>query len=392
MPFMTPLEFSESVRSVHALNPLSALYQNFLRQGRAVLDLTLSNPTQAGFDYLKEPWICRLEDSRNRFYDPDPHGLLEAREAIRGYYLQKGVMLDPRQIFLTAGTSEAYSFVFRLLAGPGDRLLAPAPSYPLLGDLAQLSRLEVDRYPVVHGQAAWRIPAPVSEISEKTKAVLWVHPNNPTGNYVHPEENQAFPFSLPRIADEVFLDFPLAENQPAGATFAGASDGLTLTLSGISKVLGLPQMKLAWIVVSGPQSKREAAIENLEILADTYLSVSTPVQRALPGWMAHLPEIQNEIRSRVRRNLKTLRSLSQGREAVRLLEGDAGWVVSLRLPASRTDEAWALELLERAGVLTHPGYLFDFREDSHLVISLLVPPKIFDEGAARLLETVAKNR
>ncbi len=356
-----------------------------------ILDLTVSNPTKCGFQYLKADLLQTLTDSKNLNYDPDPRGLASAREIICRYYERRGIRVTPDRVFITAGTSEAYSFIFKLLFETGDFLLAPQPSYPLLDYLASLHDIGIKRY-ALSPQKNWEINlAGHYELKETDpKAVLIVNPNNPTGNYLHaPELAELNIFCKNRntaiISDEVFFDFPLTENRPASAvSCAGNRHSLAFTLSGISKILGLPQMKFSWIVVSGPEELAKEAVKRLEVISDTYLSASTPAQNAAAAWFSNESIIQAEILQRIRNNYLTLQNHFGQGGAVRLFPVQAGWHAPLQLPSRHTDEEWACMLLEKTRALAHPGYLFDFSEGSFLVLSLIIPENQFREGVEKI--------
>ncbi|MBN1687550.1 MAG: pyridoxal phosphate-dependent aminotransferase [Candidatus Omnitrophica bacterium] len=387
--------FSSKTGWATSPNELALLLERLKRKGQAILDLSVSNPTQVSFKYLHPTLFEAFGKTKNLVYEPDPHGLKDARRSIQDYYAEKGISLSKDQIFLTANTSEAYSFVFRLLTVPGDTLLAPQPSYPILDYLADLHDLKLLRYPLDEARN-WQTDHGFFQNLDwkKIRVLLVVHPNNPSGNYVSENDQrmiEAFSkeLSIPVIADEVFFDYTLKEKfQPK--SFAGSENILTFTLSGISKVLGLPQMKLSWIIVSGPEEARKEAIRRLEIISDTYLSVSTPIQHALPDWMEKREAIQHEILTRLGNNLKKLRALSAGQNQVKVYEPEGGWVAVLELPDHRSDEAWALEILQREKVLVHPGYFFDFEKSPYLVLSLLTREDIFEEGVRKLIHSVSE--
>jgi aspartate/methionine/tyrosine aminotransferase len=358
-----------------------------------VLDLTESNPTRCGFSFYSGGLLEPLSDRANLVYEPDPGGLPEARRAVCRYYAEKGITVRPEQVFLTAGTSEAYSYLFRLLADPGEKIAVPVPSYPLFHYLADLSDTGIAEYPLVY-EDGWRADRAALEkaAGEDVRALIVVNPNHPTGHFTGGGE-KAFLARFCRergmavISDEVFLDFPL-EQGARPESFAGNGETLTFTLSGISKVLGLPQMKLSWIVVSGPEDERREAAARLEMIADTYLSVNTPSQRALSPWLAARHPLLREIGDRLAGNLETLaRAVAASRRA-RLLRAEGGWYAILALEGPRTDEAVALELLEKEGVLVHPGYLFDFEAGSYIVLSLLPASEDFSEGVRRLARSL----
>ncbi len=342
-------------------------------------------------------------------YDPDPRGRRSAREAIAGYYAARGVRVDADRLVLTTGTSEAYSYLFRLLCDPGDEVLAPAPCYPLFDYLADAECVRLVQTPLVFDER-WQLDLAMLEaaISERTRALLLVHPNNPTGHYTSQAEAEAI-FDICRrheialIVDEVFLDYPLIDvandvvddlaDQDAISFLARPTDALVFVVSGISKILALPQMKLAWIAVAGEEENevttdRNVALERLEVLADTFLSVSTPVQVALPLWLRQDKAIQKEIAARIRQNLATMDDLlaRQATRWVSRLRVEAGWYAILRVPSLETDEEMALRLLER-GVLVHPGRFFGL--PGWLVVSLLTTQHEFAAGVRLLLEVVA---
>jgi alanine-synthesizing transaminase len=371
-----------------AQNRFSAALERLRSSGREVLDLTESNPTRCGFVYDPE-WLRALGDPRGLVYEPQPKGLLAAREAICAYYRERGVGVDPEQVILTASTSEAYSFLFRLLCDAGDEVLVPAPSYPLFEFLGSIQDVKLVTYPLIYDHG-WQLDqhSLAAAISGRTRAVLVVHPNNPTGSFVKPGDMGALDLCAERqvalIADEVFLDYSLAT--PA-SSFAGEHAGLTFTLSGISKICCLPQMKLAWIVASGPPQQVKEALARLEIIADTYLSVSTPVQLALPDFLARKSSIQQQVHERISANLAELDRQLRQHSTVRRLALEGGWYAVLRVPVTRSDEELAIELLERPGVVVHPGHFYDFLADGYLVLSLITKTEVFGEGLGRALES-----
>lgn len=340
------------------------------RAGRELLDLTQSNPTQAGIDYpLDELASAMARSARNR-YDADPRGLRSAREALG----------HPDDIILTASTSEAYSFLFKLLCNAGDNVITATPSYPLFEHLAGLELIEL-RHFALELHRRWELYAShVRGIADgRTRAVIVVNPNNPTGSFVTPaEQNALAAIGLPIISDEVFLEYG-----SGGRSFV-RDDVLTFTLGGLSKSCGLPHYKLGWIRVSGPGKAQ--ALEALELIADNYLSVSTPVQAALPDLLRAGATIRQHIQQRVSRNLDRLNVRTRNARSVQLLPVEGGWSAVLRVPRIKTDEELAIELIEERGVLVQPGYFFDFPDDGFLVVSLLTQPDIFDEGIACLLQ------
>ncbi|MDP9170200.1 MAG: pyridoxal phosphate-dependent aminotransferase [Acidobacteriota bacterium] len=372
-------------------NPLSILLAEKRRNGAAILDLTQSNPTRAGLEYPGEELLAALADPRGLLYEPDPHGLLAAREAVSGYYAQRGVDVPASRILLTASTSEAYSYLFKLLADPGDEILVPRPSYPLFDYLAAMESVQVIQYPLCY-DGVWHIDfdALASVITPRTRAIVVVNPNNPTGSYLKRTEWERLQtFGLPILSDEVFSDFGFAPDPTRVATLTGSSGVLTFAMSGLSKIAGLPQMKLGWIAAGGRD--HTAALEGLEWIADTFLSVATPVQWALPRILAASATVQEQIRQRTRTNLEHLRErTSGGASPCRCLHAEGGWYAVLEVPRIRTEEEWALCLLAEDDVLVQPGFFYDFEAEAFLVLSLLTPPPVFAEGLRRILDSAGR--
>jgi len=382
-------------------NRLSKQLEERRRRGLPVLDLTESNPTRCGFDYDVQEVLGALTDARSLTYDPDPRGPLASRLAVVDYYAERGAELTPEQLFLTTSTSEAYSFVFRLLADPGDNVLVPRPSYPLLDFLARLDSVELNSYSLVYDQG-WQIDLGSVEraMTPRTRAIVVIHPNNPTGSYVRPEERQALleccsKRQLALVADEVFFDYALgpeaAEGNRRAASHAEACDALTFTLSGLSKISALPQMKLAWVVVSGPGEILRDVVTRLELIADTYLSLSLPLAHALPRLLELRRSMQPQVLKRVRSNLRRLDEQISPASPVTRLKAEGGWNAILRLPSTQSDEDWAIELLREDGVLVHPGHFYDFASEGFLVVSLLTKPATFEEGTAKVLARVWRS-
>jgi len=370
-------------------NPLSILLAEKRRSGAAILDLTESNPTRAGLDYPGAELLAALADSRALLYQPDPRGLLAAREAVAGYYAQRGVEVPAARILLTASTSEAYSYLFKLLADPGHEILVPRPSYPLFEYLAAMESVRAIPYPLRY-DGGWHIDfdALTSAITFRTRAIVVVNPNNPTGSYLKRAEWERLrTFGLPILSDEVFSDFGFAADPDRLTTLAGRSDTLTFSMSGLSKIAGLPQMKLGWIVAGGPE--HAAALEGLEWIADTFLSVATPVQWALPRILAASAPVQEQIRLRTCANLEFLMGRAAG-SPCRCLHAEGGWYAILEVPRIRTEEEWALGLLAEGDVLVQPGFFYDFEAEAFLVLSLLTPPAIFAEGLGRILDSAGR--
>jgi len=376
-------------------NRLTEMLQARRRAGLPIIDLTESNPTRCGIQYPADDILAALSAPESLIYEPSAKGLLPAREAVVAYYAEKGVTVDPEQILLTASTSEAYSFLFRLLANPGDRVLVPRPSYPLFDFLATLNDVALDAYPLTYS-AHWRVDlAALRElVTPRTRAVLVVNPNNPTGSFLQRDEltdmiELCRAHGLALVSDEVFADYPFAPNPDHVVSVAETSDVLTFALGGISKLLGLPQMKLAWICATGPAEALNDALARLEIIADTYLSVNTPVQRALPRWLALRDKLTEQILTRVLTNRHYLVDRTRPPHACQCLEAEGGWYAVVRVPRTRSEEELVLELLDQDSVLVHPGYFFDFDVEGYLVVSLLPPPEVFREGIGKILKRSA---
>jgi aspartate/methionine/tyrosine aminotransferase len=341
-----------------------------------LLDLTNSNPTKAGLPYPLDELADVMGRAARAAYDPQPLGIASAREAVA-----RQLACDAADIVITASTSEAYSFLFKLLCDPGDAVLTAKPSYPLLEHLAALELIELHYFPLEFHKR-WEVdPGRIHDaLTERTRAVLVVNPNNPTGSYVTAAEQDAIVrLGLPVISDEVFHPFAFGDAAP---TFA-RDDILTFTLGGLSKSAGLPHYKLGWIRVSGPG--KSAAIDALELIADNFLSVATPVQVALPELLKIAPRIRGAIHSRTSANLAALQATIANYAAATVLPVEGGWSAVIRVPRVESDEALALRLIEEHGVVVHPGYFFDFDADGYIVVSLLTEPEIFNEGIARII-------
>ncbi len=358
-------------------------------RGVQVIDLTESNPTRAGIEY-PPGLLDALADPRALTYEPNPLGLPSARAAVAADFARRGLTVDPATIALTASTSEAYSLLFKLLCDAGDEVLVPRPSYPLFEHLAGLESVTAVPY-TLEGHGSWRID--VASLGEafgpRTRAVLVVSPNNPTGSWLHRADLADLSAlcadrELALIGDEVFADYPLGES-PYKASVLEQRDVLTFALGGLSKSAGLPQVKLGWIAVAGPTSKVTPALQAYEVIADTYLSVSTPVQVAAPALIERGETVRASIRARTRRNLDVLRAKVKAFPALAVLPVEAGWSAIIQVPSFRSEESLVLDLLERDHVLVHPGYFFDFPSEAFVIISLLVEPRAFDAGIARVL-------
>ena len=376
-------------------NPLAQLLENKKSARTKIIDLTESNPTKCGLGGGAEQ-LKPFSNKKNLLYEPDARGLPAARAAVCAYYKKKGIKLEPSRIFLTAGTSEAYSFLFRLLADIGDRVMVPQPSYPLFEYLADLNDLTLVNYPLEY-QNGWRIDTASFEsmiTAEFAKAAVLIHPNNPTGNFVTGAERKAIlsvcrKTGTPVICDEVFLDYNFEKNISGAESWAGRDEVLTFTLSGVSKIAGLPQMKLSWVVVSGPEKAAAEACGRLEVIADTYLSVNTPSQNALAEWLKKAPHAG--IKQRVRKNYDCVKKLLRENRKLKVLQAEGGWYALIEVDADQSDEKMALRLLGKYNVLVHPGYYFNVPGERTLVISLLPEAANFLKGVNRLMEAAAER-
>jgi alanine-synthesizing transaminase len=356
-----------------------------LEAGQPIADLTASNPTRCGFTYPPD-LLDALAQPAAFDYDPQPRGSLRARQAVCRYYADHGAIVHPEQLILTTSTSEAYSFLFRLLCDPGSEILVPQPGYPLFDFLAQLDDVTLKAAPLLYDHG-WQIdPQSFRQaITPQTRAIVLVHPNNPTGHFTKPWETEALSqfcreFNLSLIVDEVFLDYAFTSASRSSAS--GIEEVPVFVVSGLSKIAGLPQMKAAWIVATGPQSA--AALDRLEVIADTFLSMNAPVQSALPAWLEGRATIQTQIRNRTAANLAELDRQLESIPEVRRLEVEAGWYAILRIPAVQPDEKTVLELLDR-GVWVHPGHFFGMPESGWLVVSILGPQPEFSTGVTTMV-------
>jgi len=372
-----------------SINATTRTLNALRRRGIDILDLTISNPTRVGLDYPVD-LLAPLASPEGLCYDPQPMGMWSAREAVAADFARRGLMVPPERIALTASTSEAYAWLFKLLCDPGDAVLVPQPSYPLFEHLTMLESVTARPYRLdQHG--GWRIDFEglVAAIDDRTRAVLVVSPNNPTGSFLHVDDLRRLDElcsarHMMLIGDEVFADFPLAAS-PHACSVMHARDAVVCSLGGLSKTVGLPQIKLGWIGFGGPSSKLEELMPAFELVADTFLSVSTPAQVALPHLLVRGADIRAQIQSRVARNLQHLREAVGTTPVITLLHVEGGWSATLQVPTYRSEEALVIELLTADHVLVHPGYFFDFERESFVVVSLLVEPEQFDRGVARLL-------
>jgi aspartate/methionine/tyrosine aminotransferase len=383
------MNFSERTNWNSAENELTAAIRKRRAAGLKLLDLTLSNPTHCGFAYDSVALLAPLHNPEALHYEPDPLGMITARETVRAYYRDAGAFVSPDRLCLTTSTSEAYSFLFRLLCNPGDEILVARPSYPLFDYIAKLDDVHLREYPLFYDPNAdpdsghgWSIDLHALEqsITPNTRAILLVHPNNPTGNFASPHEREQLEalcaaLKLALIVDEVFLDYAVTKPQPSFTT--GEPRCLTFVLSGISKVCGLPQMKASWIATCGPAPLVQEAMQRIEIIADTFLSMNAPIQHALPTWLATRHTLQHQILERTRANLALLDSYLQG-TSVQRLALQAGWTAVLRVPRTLAGREFVTAALDR-GVLVQPGDFYGLG-DARAVISLLTPPEILAAG------------
>jgi alanine-synthesizing transaminase len=353
--------------------------------GAQLFDLTASNPTRCGFAYDAEAILAPLSNPAALEYNPDPRGLRPAREAVSLYYRDHAAAVDPEQIFLTTSTSEAYSFLFRLLCDPGDEVLIGQPGYPLFDFLAQLDDVRLVPYPLFYDHG-WHLDLEAlrRHVTSRTRAIAVVHPNNPTGHFTRPSERAAIEEvcrerGLALIVDEVFLDYRLGGGRGTQSFATGPHPVPTFVLSGLSKVAALPQMKAAWIACFCAACFA-AAPERLEVISDTFLSMSAPIQQALPSWLNQRAAIQGQIKQRLEGNLQRLDELLLRQTLVTRLEVEAGWYAVLRVPGVQPDEQMALDLLLQRAVVVHPGSFFGFSGQGWLVVSLLTPPEEFTGG------------
>jgi alanine-synthesizing transaminase len=383
--------YSSRLRWDLAPNRLTRLLDERRSAGAAILDLTESNPTAAGFTYPSDQILAALADPRALRYQPAAAGMPSARAAVSADYYSGRV--DPGRILLTASTSEAYAFVFKLLADPGDEVLVPRPSYPLFDFLAALDAVRVVQYPLVY-ENSWVIDfdALARSITPRSRAIVLVNPNNPTGSFLKQSELDplialAREHNLALISDEVFSDYALRADPRLVRSLTEVTEVPTFCLSGLSKVAGLPQMKLGWIV-----TRDEQAFERLELIADTYLSVGAPVQLSAPVLLGVRTQLQNQILARVRANRAFLANQIGPTSPWRLLETEGGWYAILEAPRIQSEEEWVLSLLADDGVLVQPGFFFDFEREAFLVLSLLTLEEVFEEGVRRILARVTEPR
>jgi len=387
--------FSSRVQRSLAANRLAVAIARARGGGRALIDLTESNPTRAGFDYPAD-LLAPLADCRGLSYAPEPLGAPGARRAVADDYARRGLTVDPERIVLTASTSEAYSLLFKVLCDPGDEVLIPRPSYPLFEHLAGLDAVSVRPYDLeYHGRWAIDLDSVERACSSRTRGVLVVTPNNPTGSFARQDEIAALASlcatrDLALVADEVFADYAWT---PDAARSAGhvlsAREALVVSLGGLSKTVGLPQVKLGWMAVGGPDGLVRQLRSRLEVACDTYLSVSTPVQLAAAELLARGAALRTQIQARVSDNYRALLARAGRAPSTEVLAADAGWYAVIKVPSLVPEEDLAVSLVEEDGVIAHPGYFFDFTRESFLVISLLPPDDRFAEGTSRIFRRFA---
>jgi len=384
--------FSSRLPGTLTTNTFSAAIADLRAQGVALLDLTVTNPTTVGLSYPSEV-LTSLADSRSLAYAPSAFGLLSARQAVAAETSTPRLRVDPDQIVLTASTSEAYSLLFKLLCDPGDQVLTPEPSYPLFTLLTQLDAVEATPYQLVnHGVWSLDRDSLAQAWTPRTRAILVVSPNNPTGSMLRYEDREwlvafARERNLALVSDEVFSGYPIAP-RPDASSLLGEDRVLTFTLGGLSKSAGLPQVKLGWMVVSGPVAAVAEATARLEIICDTYLSVSTPVQVAAPDLIAAGAAVRDQINTRLLTNYRSLLAMATVHPAVRVLPPEGGWCAVIQVPSTVGEEALVLQILQESHVVVHPGYFFDFHKGSHLVVSLLPEPDLFSRAVATVLRHI----
>jgi len=382
--------FSRRLPPDPVANALSCRLEELRRARESWVDLTESNPTRAGFAYPSD-LLRAMADTRALSYEPHPFGMAAARSAVAADSMRRGAVVDPAQVVLTASTSEAYSWLFKLLCDPEDRVLVPRPSYPLFEHLTRLEAVHAEPYDLeYHGRWTIDFDCLARAADAGARAILVVSPNNPTGSYLTRRELARLSdicdrSGLALIVDEVFADYPLDAPDDRVTDVALAVDPLAFSLGGLSKAAGLPQLKLGWIVVGGAAAKRDEALHALELIADSYLSVATTVQVAAGELLARGGAVREQIHARLRLNLDALREIAAPFRASEVLACEGGWYAVVRVPAHRTEDELVLELLERERILVHPGYFFDFPREAFVVVSLLLPPEAFADATGRML-------
>ncbi|MFA5012173.1 MAG: pyridoxal phosphate-dependent aminotransferase [Ignavibacteria bacterium] len=374
-------------------NELTLLYYAKRKYNERIIDLTSTNPTKLGFSYDTKQIVKHFIDERSLVYEPDPQGLLSAREEIAVYYTEIGKYVHPEDIFIVPSTSEAYSYLFKLLLDSDEEVLIPQPCYPLFEFLAKLDMGRVVYYPLVYDyRDGWTPDFKVLEkkITSKTKAILIINPNNPTGSYLKKDDYKRFnmlseKYNLSLIVDEVFSDYEISAAETALKSAAGTESSMAFILNGFSKMLGLPQMKFGWILIQGEEGKKQEAIKRLEVIADTYLSVATPIQYAAKILFKTREKIQEEIKQRISRNYDLLKTKYLLNPDIRVLNCEGGWsgilnYENLLIP----EDEYVFKLLDTKNVLIHPGYYYDFFTEGYAVLSLLTKPEEMEEGLDRI--------
>ena len=389
--------FSDRLPRDLAANRLASAVESFRSSGRAFIDLTESNPTKAGIAY-PTTLLAPLADARALRYEPTPFGLLDARIAVAADYRRQGIELSPGHVILTASTSDSYSLLFKLLCDAGDEVLVPRPSYPLFDYLTRMDLVASKPYALeYHGRWSVDFDSVERAMTPRTRAVLVVSPNNPTGSLISRDDLARLSSICAErhvaiIADEVFVDYELEDGAVARAGRpCSMRDALAFSLGGLSKSAGLPQVKLGWIAASGPPALVGEALQRLEVICDTYLSVATPVQMAAADLLRRAAVVRDEIQRRVRANNAQLERDVKNVPACTRLTAEAGWYAVLHVPSFEPEEELVLGLLSRDGVLIHPGYFFDFPRESFLVVSLLTPEQAFRDGISRVLDHFARR-
>jgi len=389
------VKFSSRLPATLETNRLTSAVDQMRRDGRAFIDLTGSNPTRAGFDYPAD-LLAPLGNATGLEYRPSPLGIAFARKAVADDYRRQELDVSPDRLVLTASTSDAYSMLFKLLTDAGDEVLVPRPSYPLFDHLTRLDLVTPVPYDLeYHGRWSVDLDSVSRAITNRTRAVLAVSPNNPTGSFVTRDEMTRLaamcaPRGIAIIADEVFAQYELEPGAFAAAGHAIAvHDALAFALGGLSKSVGLPQVKLGWIAAAGPTHLVDAALQRLEIICDTYLSVATPVQLALPALIARGAHVRAQIADRVRANYARVQAIVANVPSCRVLRADGGWYAILHVPSFQSEEDLVVSLLTEDGVLVHPGFFFDFPRESYLVVSLLTPDDALRDGVGRVLRHFA---
>jgi alanine-synthesizing transaminase len=387
--------FSQRTNWKTSPNKYTQAQEEMSAAGEALIDLTPSNPTECELTYDSKAILGAFQNPKALEYEPNAKGLIEARKEVVNYYHQDhGETIDPESVLLTTSTSEAYSYVFRLLCNPHDEVLVPKPSYPLFDFLADLQDVTLIPYLLQYAHG-WFVDfqSVLRALTPRTRAILLVHPNNPTGSYIKGEELVRFnelcqERKLALIVDEVFLDYAL--DGVGRKSFVANRDALTFTLSGLSKIAALPQMKVAWVVTGGPELLVRGALQRLEVIADTYLSLSSPTQWAFPGLLEQRRPLQPQLMKRLRENWAHLKETVSGKDCCKLLETEGGWYAVVQVAGEQSDEELAIELMRKAHVLVHPGHFYDFPTDGHLVLSLITPAESFRAGITKVVEHVTR--